>query len=173
MNHVIIDNALLALACVSAILITRFSKGRKAEGVSSFFLLFSPLVVFLNMWAHTVAVSIVNIKRYQAGSFHYSFSFYSLLLFGIVFIIVSGFNIDCSRKIIKGDMRQKPKILWFNLATALLFLPMMFFNPIALLPVLASIVSSVALWLMKPLVQTLIYDRRNKPHSASHKTVSV
>jgi hypothetical protein len=173
MNHLIIDNALLALACLLALLITRFTKKRKAGGVSSFFLLFAPLIIFLNMWAHTVAVSIVNIKRVQAGSFQYSFSFYSMLLFGIVFIISSGFTIDCTRKIIKGDMGQKPKILWLNLATALLFLPMMFINPIALLPVLASIVSSVTLWLMKPPAQTLIYDRRNKPYSAKETPVTV
>jgi hypothetical protein len=173
MNQPLIDNTLLASACILALLITRFTKERKAGGVSSFFLLFAPLVIFLNMWAHTVAVSIVNIKRFHAGGFNYSFSFYSLLLFGIVFIIVSGFNIDCARKRIKGDMSQKPKILWLNLATTLLFLPLMFINPIALLPVLASVVSSVVLWLMKPPVQTLIYDKRNKPFTVKQTPVTV
>jgi hypothetical protein len=173
MNQLLIDNTLLASACLLALLMTRFTKGRKVGRVSSFFLLLAPLIIFLNMWAHTVAVSIVNIKRFQAGSFHYSFTFYGLLLFGIVFIIVSGLNIDCARKRIKGDMSQKPKILWLNLATALLFLPMVFINPIALLPVLASIVSSVALWLMKPPVQTLIYDRRNNHFPARETQVPV
>jgi hypothetical protein len=173
MNQPLIDNALLASAGLLALLLVRFTKGRKAGGVCSFFLLFAPLIIFLNMWAHTIAVSIVNVKRFQAGTFQYSFSFYSLLLFGIVFIIVSGLNIDCARKRIKGDMRQKPNILWLNLATTLLFLPMMFINPIALLPVLASIVSSVALWLIKPPVQTLIYDRKNNFYSAGETPVTV
>lgn len=162
MNHAVIDNLLLASAFVLSLLITRFTKERKAGSVSSFFLLFAPLVVFLNMWAHTLAVCIVNIKRLQAGSFQYSFAFYGLLLFGIVFIIVSGFNIDFARKRIKGDMNQRGRILWLNLATALLFFPLMFINPIALLPVLASIISSATLWLMKAPVQTLIYDSRSK-----------
>ena len=143
MNQQLIDNTLLASAALTALFITRFTKGRKAGGVSSFFLLFAPLIIFLNMRAHTIAVSIVNMKRYQAGSFHYSFSFYALLLFGIVFIIVSGFNIDGARKRINGDTRQERKIHSLNLATALLFLPLMFINPIALLPVLASILSSI------------------------------
>ncbi|HZF63343.1 MAG TPA: hypothetical protein VEZ55_02605 [Chitinophagaceae bacterium] len=173
MNQPLIDNTLLALACILAFLITRFTKEKKAGRVRSFFLLFAPLVIFLNMWAHTVAVSIVNIKRFQAGSFQYSFSFYGLLLFGIVFIIVSGFNIDFARKRIKGDKSQGPKILWLNLATILLFLPLMFINPIALLPVIASIVSSVALCLMKSPVQTLVYDRRNKPSSLRETRVTV
>lgn len=169
MNHAIIDNALLALACIFALLITRFTKKRTAGAVGSFFLLFAPLVIFLNMWAHTVAVSIVNIKRYQAGTFQYSFSFYGLLLFGVVFIISSGFNIDCARKRIKGDMSQKSKILWLNLATALLFLPLIFINPLAFLPILASIVSSVTVSLMKPPSYALNYDRRSRRYSEIEK----
>jgi hypothetical protein len=162
MSRLIIDNTLLAIAFFAALLITRFTKERKTSAISSFLLLFAPLVVFLNMWAHTVAVAIVNIQRYLAGHFVYSFSLYSLLLFGVVFIVVSGINIDCARKFIKGDQRQKSSILWLNLFTALLFLPMMVFNPIALLPVLTSIVSSVTLWLMKPMASTLIYEKRKQ-----------
>lgn len=162
MNQVIIDNSLLVTAALVALLITRFAKERKTGAVGSFFILFAPLVIFLNMWAHVTAVSIVNYQRYLAGNFKYSFSFYGLLLFGIVFIVVSGINISCARKRIKGDTTQKPTILWLNLGTSLLFLPMIYFNPIALLPVLASIVSSLALWLMKPNAGTLIYERKSK-----------
>lgn len=149
MQSALIDNTLLACAAIVALLITRFTKERKAGAVGSFFLLFGPLVIFLNMWAHTIAVSIVNIKRAQAGSFQYSFTFYGLLLLGSVFIIGSGLNLDLSRKYIKGNLDHKPRILWNNLATALLFLPLAPINPIALLPVLASIVSSLSLWVVK------------------------
>jgi hypothetical protein len=155
-NQAIIDNSLLLVSLIVAVIITRFTKQRSAGAASSFFLLFSPLVIFLNMWAHTVAVVIVNIKRYQAGNFQYTFHFYSLLLFGIVFILVSGVNISLARKVIKGDVPGKKRILWLNLATAVLFLPLMFINPIALLPVICSIVSSVTLWLMKAPAQTQI-----------------
>ncbi len=168
MNQVFIDNALLASAGITAILVTRFTKSRTAGAFPSFLLLFAPLVTFFNMWAHTIAVSIVNVKRFLAGGFHYSFSFYSLLLFGIVFIITSGFNIDCARKRIKGDSTQKKKILWLNFATALLFLPVMFLNPIALLPVIASLVSSVTLWVMKAPAHELIYEKRDK-HSTGKR----
>jgi hypothetical protein len=165
MNQALIDNSLLGSAFILALLITRFTRQRKAGSIASFFLLFAPLIVFLNMWAHTVAVSIVNIKRFQAGNFQYTFSFYALLLLGIVFIVVSGFNLDCSRKIIRGDLRQKSKIYWLNLATAMLFLPLIFINPIASLPVLAAIVSSLTLRFMKPPVQTLVYERSSTVYS--------
>ena len=162
MNNTLIDIALLVASSITALLIARFSKDRKAGLISSFLLLFSPLIIFLNMWAHTVAVLIVNYKRYLAGTFQYSFSFYSLLLFSVVFIVVSGINISCARKRIKGDMSQKPRILWLNGGTAILFLPLMLINPIALLPVIASVISSITLLLMKSFTATLIYDRNDK-----------
>ena len=173
MNQALIDNSLLGSAFVLALLITRFTRQRKAGSIASFFLLFAPLIVFLNMWAHTVAVSIVNIERFQAGTFQYTFSFYALILLGIVFIVVSGVNIDCARKIIKGDLTRKSRIHWLNFASAMLFVPLIFINPIASLPVLAAIVSSLTLWIMKPPVQTLVYERIRKSYRERETRVSV
>jgi hypothetical protein len=164
MNQVLIDNSILAAACIIAIFIVRFSSDRKTGAVGAFFLLFSPLVVFLNMWAHTVAVLIVNYKRYIAGSFQFGFYFYSLLLLGVVFIIVSGINIHLSRKRIKGDLSPVPSIHWLNLATGMLFLPVVFINPIASLPIMASIASSLALKSMRSFHGNLIYDKHNTIH---------
>jgi hypothetical protein len=148
-NTPLIDNSILAVACIIAILMVRFDKQRKTGAIASFFLLFSPLVIFINMWGHTVAVSIVNYQRYVAGNFRYTFNLYGLLLFGVVFIVVSGMNIAAARKRIKGDIQQHTSILWINLFTATLFLPLAYFNPISLLPVIASITSTVALLSMK------------------------
>ena len=162
MNHMIIDNALLAGAFITAIVVTRYTKHRKAGAVASFFLLFAPLIVFLNMWAHTVAVLLVNIQRYLAGSFHYNFTFYGLLLFGIVFIVVSGYQIHCARLRIKGDVSQKSKIIKLNLLTAVFFLPVVFINPISLLPVLAAIVSTITVICMKSFRPMLLSDLDKK-----------
>ncbi|HZF63301.1 MAG TPA: hypothetical protein VEZ55_02390 [Chitinophagaceae bacterium] len=149
MNQALIDSTLLLSAAIVALLIVRFTKQRTTGAFSAFFLLFSPLVVFLNMWAHTVAVALVNYKRLQAGGFQYNFSFYGLMLLGVVFIVVSGINISCSRKRIKGNVEQAKNILWLNGATALLFLPLFPLNPIALLPVFASFVSTISLFFLK------------------------
>jgi hypothetical protein len=158
----IIDNALLVGAFITAIVVTRFTKERKAGAVASFFLLFAPLVVFLNMWAHTVAVILVNFKRYLLGHFQYSFTFYGLLLFGIVFIVVSGYQIHCARLRIKGDASQKTMIVKLNALTSIFFLPVVFINPISLLPVLAAIVSTVTVLCMKSFRPTLLYYRKKK-----------
>jgi hypothetical protein len=160
MNQVLIDNSLLVSAFIIAILVVRFTADRKAGAVGSFFLLFSPLVIFLNMWAHTVAVLIVNYKRYTAGTFKFGFGFYSLILLGVVFIVVSGINIHLARKRVKGDVSHVRSIHWLNFATAVLFLPVVFINPIASLPVLASLASSITLIFMKPFHSRLIYDNK-------------
>lgn len=149
MNQPLIDNSLLALAFITAILMVRSNSGRRFPLLSSFFLLFAPLVIFFNMWAHTVAVLIVNYKRYVSGTFEYSFHFYSLVLFGVVFIIISGMNIDYARKLINGHQAYKTKLHSLNVITGLLFLPVFFINPLGLLPVIASVISSLTLVLAK------------------------
>jgi hypothetical protein len=169
MNHMLIDNALLAAAFITAIVVTRYTKERKAGAVSSFFLLFAPLIVFLNMWAHTVAVLVVNIQRHLAGRFHYSFTFYGLILFGVVFIVVSGYQIHCARLRIMGDANQRSAILKLNALTSVFFLPVVFINPISLLPVLAAIVSTVTVLCMKSSRSTVRYDREKKAGSIWQK----
>lgn len=157
MNTALIDNLLLATACLIALLLTRFLKDRQTGLAAAFFLLFPPLLVFLNMWAHTIAVVVVNYKRYLSGSFQYSFRFYSLLLFGVVFLVVSGLNLAQAKKLIRGDASRKTILHWLNGGTAVLFLPLAAINPIALLPVLASVVSSITVLLQKP-TQRLLVD---------------
>ena len=150
MNQVLIDNCLIVLSIVTAILISRFLKRRKAGVVFSTLILFPPLLVFLNMWAHTIVISILNVKRYQAGSFHYNFTVYSQLLFGIVFIFLSGATIHFSKKYISGLANQKRNIYLANLATTIFFLPVGFITPIGFLPVLTSIFSSTILFIYNP-----------------------
>jgi fructose-specific phosphotransferase system IIC component len=97
------------------------------------------------MWGHTIAIAVVNLKRMQNGTFHYNFSVYSLFLFGIVFIVLSGFTIHAVKKYLRGELNERRNIFILNLLTTLFFLPVGFINPIGFLPVLASIFSSILL----------------------------
>jgi len=142
MNQALIDNSLLAFSFLIACLMVGLNKRRKIGIFPAILLLFAPLVIFLNMWGHNVAVLIINYKRYAAGAFQYNFHFYSLILFGTFFILISGLNIDRARKFINGDESQKRTLHWLNGITSALFLPMFFINPIALLPVISSAISS-------------------------------
>ncbi|GAA4341863.1 hypothetical protein [Flaviaesturariibacter amylovorans] len=142
MNQALIDNTLLSLACLCALAITWTTKRRRAGNLPSFLLLFAALVVFLNMWAHCIAVALVNWNRYRSGIFYYTFAFYGQLLLGVVAILVSGFNIHHVRRHIKGLPRQRPVLYGLNAATAALFLPVIPLNPIGALPVLAAVLST-------------------------------
>jgi hypothetical protein len=152
MNQVFIDNSLILLSLICAIIVTKALKQRKTGPFFSTLLLFPSLLIFLNMWAHTVAVIITNIKRFNAGTFQYNFTVYSYLLFGFTFIVLSGFSIHYSKKYIQGEATQILGIYLLNLLTAILFIPVGFINPIGFLPVLASIFSSLVL-LYKPFKQ--------------------
>jgi fructose-specific phosphotransferase system IIC component len=81
----------------------------------------------------------------QNGTFHYNFSVYSLFLFGIVFIVLSGFTIHAVKKYLRGELNERRNIFILNLLTIVFFLPVGFINPIGFLPVLASTFSSILL----------------------------
>jgi hypothetical protein len=125
------------------------------------------------MWAHLIAVSAMNLKRYAAGTFQYNFTVYSHLLFGVVFLLLSGFTIHCSRKYLVGNRSQKQIIYLLNLATALLFLPVGFINPIGFLPVMASVFSSLVL-LFNPYKNEQPHKvlRQEQPIKTGHATIS-
>lgn len=159
MNHILIDNSLLAASLLIAVIVSKTLKDRKTGILFSTILLFSPLITFLNMWAHTFAVSIVNARRYFAGTFQYNFAFYSLLLFGVVFIVMSGFAIHYSKKYITGDKGKKRSIYLFNLLILLSFLPVVFINPLASLPIIAAIISSVTLIAFNPYKSKTLYKK--------------
>jgi hypothetical protein len=145
MNQVIIDNTLLVIALPSALFVSRQLRDRQAGLLFATFLLFPPVLVFLNMWAHTIAVAVVNVRRMQTGTFHYNFAVYSLFLFGIVFIVLSGFTIHFVNKYLRGNLKDRRTVFLLNLLTTVLFLPVGFINPIGFLPVLASIFSCILL----------------------------
>ncbi|RYY97637.1 MAG: hypothetical protein EOO11_10310 [Chitinophagaceae bacterium] len=145
MNQALIDNSLLSLACLCALLLTWTTKRRRAGSLPSFLLLFAALVVFLNMWAHTVAVLLVNWARYRSGIFYYTFAFYGQLLLGVTAIFLSGFGIHYARRHIRGVAGQRRSLYWLNAATIALFLPVIPLNPIGALPVLAALLSVLTL----------------------------
>jgi hypothetical protein len=145
MNQVLIDNSLIGLAILITIVMIRAARNKQVSFTYAFFLLFPSLLIFLNMWAHTVAVIIVNIKWYLAGTFHYDFAFYSLLLFGFTFIYLSGLLVHYCRQRIRGNRGVIKRLVLLNVLIAILFLPVGFLNPIGFLPVIAAFLSIVTI----------------------------
>ena len=147
--EVLIDNSLLIVSIILASITVRTLKGRVVSLLAGFFLIFPSMLVFLNMWAHTVAVLIVNYQRYQKGTFQYSFIFYGLLLLGFAGILVSGLIIHYSKKLVQGQSFNKSTIYKLHLIITTIFLPVGFINPLGFLPVLAAIVSIATILLSR------------------------
>jgi hypothetical protein len=81
----------------------------------------------------------------MAGAFHYTFAFYSLLLFGFTFIYLSGILIHYCRQRISGDRGVQKRLVLLNGLMAVSFLPVGFLNPIGFLPVIAAFISIVTI----------------------------
>ena len=146
----IIDFSLIIVSILLSLTTVYALKNKTVRKVPAFFLVFAPMLVFMNMWAHSWAILIVNYERYVKGGFTYSFTFYGLLLMGFAGLMVSGLNIHVSKKMIKGELQYKKTILLLNLITTMIFLPIGFINPLGFLPVLCSIASTITVLLVKP-----------------------
>lgn len=121
MNQVIIDISLIAALLITAFLAGKFMKQRRAGMLLSTLLLFPPLLLFLNMWAHNFTVSAINIRRIQAGTFQYNVTFYSHFLFGFAFSALSGFGIHCTKKYLLGQLKQRRRIFFLPCSCFILF----------------------------------------------------
>lgn len=143
--QVLIDNSLILVSIILAILSVRTLKDRSVAAATAFFLIFPSMLVFLNMWGHTVAVLVTNMKRFEKGTFQYSFHFYGLMLLGFTGIVVSGLAIHYAKKLARGYRRYKSTLYTIHLITAALFFPVGFINPLGFLPVLAAVVSTVTI----------------------------
>lgn len=140
-----IDNSLILVSILLGLITVRTLKDRTTAAVAAFFLFFPAWLVFMNMWAHTVAVLITAYKRYTKGTFQYSFHFYGLMLLGLVGITISGLAIHYGKKVARGYRRYKGTLYTLHLLIAALFLPVGFINPLGFLPVMAAIVSMLTL----------------------------
>lgn len=140
-----IDNLLILVSLVLSIITVRTLKDRSVAVLTAFFLIFPSLLVFLNMWGHTVAVLVTNIRRFARGSFQYNFHFYGLMLLGVTGIMISGLAIHYAKKLAQGYRRYKRTLYTIHLIMAALFFPAGFINPLGFLPVMAAIVSAVTI----------------------------
>lgn len=144
-----IDNSLVLVSIILAVVTIRTLKDRAVAPVTGFFLIFPAMLVFLNMWAHTVAVALTAYQRYGKGTFHYNFHFYALMLLGFTGIGVSGLAIHYAKKLAQGYRRNKAALYTLHGIIIALFLPVGFINPLGFLPVMAAIVTMMTIRLTR------------------------
>jgi hypothetical protein len=149
MNTALVDNLLLLIAAlVSAFFVYRLEQ-RITGPLGSFFAVFPVVLVLFNMLAHLIAIAAVNYDRYQSGAFTYTFVLYGQVLFAIVSIVICYYALSYARKFMQGRKLFRKKTIILNGLSALLFLPLVPFNPISMLPVIAAIVSSISISLAR------------------------
>ncbi|MFD2515089.1 hypothetical protein ACFSRY_14535 [Pontibacter locisalis] len=93
-----------------------------------------------NWLVYLIAVAIVNVKRMMAGSFVYTFRFYSLLFMGVCFLLLSLYPIRCIWQISRGEGLYYPKLKAVSWLVIALSLPIFPLNPIGLLTVISSVI---------------------------------
>ncbi|GAA4456804.1 hypothetical protein GCM10023189_26600 [Nibrella saemangeumensis] len=165
MNRVLIDNSVLALGLLFALLFSQYLFKTKRPSVgklSVFFLTLGSSIVHMNVWAHLFAVSIVNYQIAQQGGFHYDLRFYALIQFGVVLMLLSGYSLDQVKHLVRGDMIARKRLLYSIGLTILFSVPLIPFNPIASLPTLGSLVTLI----------TLTVTRKQFDASAKEKNIA-
>lgn len=148
MNRVLIDNSVLALGLLFALIFSLYLNKTKLTTVSKLSVLFltaGSSIVHMNVWAHLFAVSIVNYQIAQHGEFHYDLRFYTLIQFGVLLVLLSGYSLDQTKHLVRGNLTAR-KRLFYSIALTIAFsVPLIPFNPIASLPALGSLATLVTL----------------------------
>lgn len=103
------------------------------------FLSFLAMYPLLNMVGHIIAISIISYFSYQDGTFFYDFRFYSLILYGVVFLLINGYSLYCIKHLSRGNQSHYTPLIRINLLQIILISPSFVLNPIALLPSIASL----------------------------------
>jgi hypothetical protein len=140
-NTALIDSGLIVLAILGSLLFSNFLYRTRETALKRLPLIlmsFAGLWCLFNWVAHTIAVLIVNIKMMLAGTFVYSYHFYSLILMGVIFIVLSIYQLNQVKALSRGDTAYKylKRVSWLIIVLSLPIFPL---NPIGLLPVISSI----------------------------------
>ena len=142
-NTVVVDSSLMVLSLLGGWLLSGYYFRTRETGIRKlplFLMLFAGLWCATNWLAHLIAVLIVNMKVMLAGSFVYTYHFYSLLLMGASFLTFSLYQLSRIVGVTRGvggAQKQLKYICWLIIAFSLPIFPL---NPIGLLPVISSVI---------------------------------
>ncbi|EMR01203.1 hypothetical protein [Cesiribacter andamanensis] len=104
-----------------------------------FLLVFLAMYPLLSMLGHVLAIALISGMRLQNGSFVYDFRFYSLMLFGLTFMLLNGYLLNRIRPLSRGLWQVYPQLVAVSVVQLLLLAPSIPLNPMGLMPCLASL----------------------------------
>jgi hypothetical protein len=152
--------ALVASAIVAIILAT--TTIRKSvfplRAVPAFFMFFGPAVIFVHMVFHTGNISYNTFQGIQLGTFTYNFRFYSLMLMGLVLIYSSATLLQRIKNFLVGG--SYASVLKAMLMIFVVSAPTIPFTPIGSLPVIACIITLVAMPFVRKIKGKIFHSNR-------------
>ncbi len=112
-----------------------------------FFLAFLAMYPLLNMLAHIIVISTLAIINATNGAFTYDFRFYSLMLYGVIFMLLNAYSLNRIVQLSSGKWQVCRQLHIAALLQAMLILPSFVLNPLALLPTITSLLMMGRLYL--------------------------
>ena len=113
------------------------------------YLSFLAMYPLINMIGHIVAISIFTYLSIQDGTFVYTFHTYSLLLYGVLFLLINGYTLSGIKQLSRGNWHLYKSVVRMNGLQIVLIFPSFFLNPLALLPTAASLLIIISLAVAK------------------------
>jgi len=114
--------------------------------VPAFFVVFGATTVATFMgFGHLFEISFHSLERAATGTFVYDFRFYSLILMGVVLLSLSVGMLRAIENWFKAVPGSRQAIYRFALQIIALSAPMFFFTPIAAAPVMACLITLMAM----------------------------
>ncbi len=142
------DLTALVLALILPLVCTILLKqkaGKKMRAVPAYFLFFGPCGVIIFIFFHLLENSYRAVEGAIAGSFSYSFRFYSLILLGIV-VAWAGYKylIACRNKCLNGPSANR-STLYSILLIFIICGPLIPITPISAAPMICCVISLMGL----------------------------
>jgi hypothetical protein len=137
--------ALIASAIVAIFLATTTIRKSifSLRAIPAFFMFFGPAVIFVHMICHIGDISYNTFQGIKSGNFTYNFRFYSLMLMGVVLIYSSLLLLQQIKKfLVVGAYANVLKTMLMIFVVSAPTIP---FTPIGSLPVIACIITLVAM----------------------------
>lgn len=142
-----VDLAAMVLSLIIALFFTiRYKRSsiKPLRAVPLFFLLFGPLVIIVHMGFHNFEILYRAIQAGIAGTFTYSFRFYSLMLMGMLVLWLSVVFLKQSAGLYVWGSVSRKQLLQTAGIIALVTLPTIPLTPIGSLPLMACIINLTA-----------------------------
>ncbi|GAB3181764.1 hypothetical protein [Telluribacter humicola] len=142
---------LLITLVVTPIFCLRLYRHPQFNQKKSFMMYLSFLAMYplINMIGHIVAISTFTYLSIQDGTFIYTFRTYSLLLYGVIFLLINGYTLSGITNLSRGNWQYYTPLIRMNIIQIILILPSFILNPLALLPSITSLLIIISLTVAK------------------------